>query len=571
MNDPLRAYLNYAISGETSVVSNGMAGYIPRSLQDSIFLATRNRESNGDYVVPPGLKPVLGKIYERTTRSLRLFTPKARESLDLFYNDALSIEVAHQPKFLGGERFILNKIALGGALASQSGLESRDARFYPFFYLADYDKVHPELVKCHFSLVNSSGGFTASIDPDVERLHEGTGIRNLPLPSDEHLLEILSSIQSNYKFSIKSCVENGYQRGLLEERLESALRLIKKSYYLSSTYNEWFLNIIGTVANIIYDHGYLFLVSSDNEYRELIGPVYENLIKNRPGYVAIYNDLRHVFSKNGFRPPLREINTGFVPFFYECTEKSCDNQRILLEAEETVSRIIMQGKCERCGTIHEIITSKESPDLSDHYLQLTPRVESRQYVVNKSSAPAIHVSGTGETRYYTMSVPLMKAFDNSVFLPVIHFYNKITTNTFITRHLESAIISFDTNGFLENIKSLMKLIGRFNKLVRTTHPGKDVEEQRARVLEILVGMKESMNAIEQTCKSVNADSTATDEINSIQNYLANTFGMISRERHGQEAVFHWLDLCLKNGLARILDDYQKIYQAWLPPGLEIFL
>lgn len=64
---------------------------------------------------------------------------------------------------------------------------------------------------------------------------------------------------------------------------------------------------------------------------------------------------------------------------------------------------------------------------------------------------------------------------------------------------------------------------------------------------------------------------ASEDKNIISSYLSNMFGKISKEKHGQEAVFHWLDLCLKNGLSNFFNDYFRIYKPWLPPGIEIFL
>ena len=64
---------------------------------------------------------------------------------------------------------------------------------------------------------------------------------------------------------------------------------------------------------------------------------------------------------------------------------------------------------------------------------------------------------------------------------------------------------------------------------------------------------------------------ASEEKNIISSYLSNMFGKISKDKHGQEAVFHWLDLCLNNGLSDFFKDYSRIYKPWLPPGMEIFL
>ena len=248
LRDPLQDYLSKAIHGKNTWISGNMEKYIPMSLVHSLRLGKKLIDEKRERLVEANLKERLGKILEETTRKYGLFTEKASNHLQLYYNDGIGIEVAHQPKFMGGERFVFNKLALGSRLAHH------DENFYPFFYLADYDKVHSELTKTHFSLVNSSSGFPCSIDPDIEKKYLEASIRKLPLPSKKQLDEILQKIFDNYQFSINSCVTDAFQGKLLEERLESALRLIKQSYYRSSTYNDWFIQIIGSISNIFSDH-----------------------------------------------------------------------------------------------------------------------------------------------------------------------------------------------------------------------------------------------------------------------------------------------------------------------------
>ncbi|MFX0100923.1 MAG: bacillithiol biosynthesis BshC, partial [Candidatus Hodarchaeota archaeon] len=405
LKDPLQDYLSMSIRREKSWISENMESYIPMSLSHSIALGKKIINDNKDHLVDDDLKEGLGKILEATTKKYKIFTEMASKHLDLYYNDGIGIEVAHQPKFMGGERFVFNKLALGSSLANL------DEKFYPLFYLADYDKVHGELTKTHFSLVNSSSGFPCSINPEIEKKYFGTSIREIPLPSKIHLDESLQQIFDNYQFSINSCLNDAFHRKLLEERLEDALRLIKQGYYRSKTYNDWFINIAGTISNIFNDQGYLFIFSSDDGYRKLLTPVYEQILGEREKYLSLYVKLLSDFEKNGLNAPLRHVHDDFVPFFYECPEKKCNRMRIQLKAETAGSMVILQGKCENCGFDLEIITNARKPDLSEHSMHLTPRVETRQYLVAKTLQPAIHVSGTGETRYYTMSIPLLEKFD----------------------------------------------------------------------------------------------------------------------------------------------------------------
>ncbi|MFX1259369.1 MAG: hypothetical protein ACFFAN_16055 [Promethearchaeota archaeon] len=562
--DPLKYYLLYALEGQESWISKGMKDLIPHSMIDAIFLAKKiNRDMEKD-TDNNEIKFALGKIFENTNSKYNLLTDKAKRHLENFLtdNNSLSLEVAHQPKFLGGERFLFNKIALGAAFANF------EKSIIPIFYVADYDKVHSELIKSKFSQSDSSNGFSISIDPEIEKKFLDTRIRNLPLPSVSYLLEKFQEIRNKYINSINSCLDDNWHKKLLEERLEEALRLIKIAHNNAENYTDWFINIIGTISNIIFDHGYLFISASDLEYKKLLTPFYQILLENQSKYVDTYIDLSNQFIDHNILPPLREIRRDFVPFFYECNNEQCYCKRLELTCQDYTSMIHVKCKCNHCGNLIDFSLEKDNPDLSEHVSFFTPRVETRQYLVSKSIQPVIHIAGTGETRYYTMGIPLIRHFDKNISLPVIYFYNKITMNTFITRKLEQDLVKFNVPHFLENIKSLMKNLGKFNKLINKSE---DYIPDRVKILEILARFKSYMMQLENILVKVQLTDISLVEKNIISSYLSNMLGKISKEKHGQEVVFHWLDLCLKNGLSNFFNDYLRIYKPWLPPGMEIFL
>jgi hypothetical protein len=80
-----------------------------------------------------------------------------------------------------------------------------------------------------------------------------------------------------------------------------------------------------------------------------------------------------------------------------------------------------------------------------------------------------------------------------------------------------------------------------------------------------------MTQLDKTLVNFQENDMAPEDKNTVSSYLSNMFGKISKEKSGQEAVFHWVDLCLKNGLSNFFKDYLQIYKPWLPPGMEIFL
>jgi len=562
--DPLKYYLIYALEGQKSWISEGMKSLIPQSMNDAIMLAKKvNKDAEKD-ISNEEMKLAMGKIFENTNNKYNLLTDKAKRHLENFLTDnkSLRLEVSHQPKFLGGERFLFNKIACGAAFTNL------DASIIPIFYVADYDKIHSELIKTKFSQSDSPTGFSISIKPEIEKEFLGMRIKNLPLPSVPYLMEQFQEIRKRYSNSINSSLKDNWQKKLLEERLEEALRLIKIAHNNAENYTDWFINIIGTISNIIFDQGYLFVSASDLEYKKLLTPFYETLLENQSRYVDTYINLKNQFIEHNIHPPLREIRRDFVPFFYECDNEQCNCRRLELTGQDYASMIHVKCECSECGNLIDFSLEKDKPDLSEHVAFFTPRVESRQYLVSKTIRPAIHIAGTGEARYYTMGIPLIRQFDNTIPLPVIYFYNKITMNTFITRKLEQDLVKLNIPHFLENIKGLMKNLGKFSKL---TSKSKDDPQDRTKILELLTNFKSYMKQLENILVNIQTTDITSEEKNLVASYLSNMFGKISKEKHGQEVVFHWLDLCLKNGLSNFFKDYMQIYKPWLPPGMEIFL
>jgi len=299
-----------------------------------------------------------------------------------------------------------------------------------------------------------------------------------------------------------------------------------------------------------------------------LGRFPETLLENQSKYVDTYIELKNQFRDNNILPPLREIRRDFVPFFYECNSEDCHCRRLELTGQDYMSMIHVKCECNECGNTVDFSLEKDSPDLSEHAPFFTPRVESRQYLVSKTIQPVIHVAGTGEARYYTMGIPLIRRFDKNITLPVIYFYNKITMNTFMTRKIEQDLIKLNIPDFIDNIKGLMKNLGKFNKLLSKP---KDYVQDRAKVKELLTKFKSYMTQLESVLVNFQETGIAPEDKNKILSYLSNMFGKISKEKSGQEAVFHWVDLSLKNGLSNFFKDYLQIYKPWLPPGMEIFL
>lgn len=563
--------MNYVIKHEISPLIQEITTEIPRNFFDACKLASKKNQKivkTSEWALN---KEKLGKILGQTTKKFGVLTPQAKKNLELFYNSNNIVEVAHQPKFLGGERFILNKLACGGELASQM------EEGIPLFYIANYDQVHNELTKTHFPLINSPTGFSVSIETEIERCFAEKCIDCLPLPSISYVKQLLKEIEEKYLFSINATHYSQDKKNLLHDRVKHSILLLKRAYLRSDNYTDWFVNIVGELANIIYDYGYLFIVGSDPKLKQLLQPHYETLLDQREVYIQNYNQQYEKMRAFGINPPLRKLPSNFVPFYYECSCDTCHQQRVHLFTSQEDNKHQLTGICESCKEkIHLEFDSLKS-DLTDIYCQLTPRVDTRQYLISKSLQPTVHIAGTGETKYYMQSLPVLKRFDPNIVLPVIYFYNKTTINTFITRDLEQQLISPQIPDFITNLKALMKPLGEFNKLVKNSEGKTQTTEfYSEKSTKILLKQNEAFNNLSkylQTYQQQSHQQLHKEEYlkNLVDVYLANMKGTISRERSGQESVFHWLDAAIKNGLNNILQDYRHIYHPWIQPGLHIFI
>ena len=581
MHDILQQYMDLALSQSPELSGLELKPYVPTSYHDANTRAEALLAKLSPTPEELEIRATLGDLFRSNTKSYGAYTSRAQENLERYLETGGLVEIGHQPKFLGGERFLLNKLAAGG------NIQQFSPNLVPFLYIGDYDKVHGELIKTRIPVINSAFGMPVSIDKSVEENYTGDSIKCLPRPTEEYLHEVLDSIRRSYQFSLQeiSLETNPNLGSMYEERVEQALHIIIRAYHATTDYADWFGNIVATLTNIVGNFGMQFIRASNPRLQQLTLPHYEYLLQHRNKYVKIYRDTLNIITEHGFRPPLREITADFVPFFVECLKNHCNSRRILLSAQENQGRLHLSGKCEGCGSEIDFETSISHPDLSEWTHNLTPRVDSRQFVVSSVISPQIHIAGTGETRYYMMDLPLLSQFKPELKLPIIYFYNKTTFNTPFTRYLENPLKKIPD--YFPALKALMKNVGKYKKLAKkmpipspiptpTLDPLKDLENLEDRILrcrDLLTDTETKYNALHNVCVEALENPKIAPEIlqNILPAYKSNFFGEISKERSGQGTVFHWIDLLVKNGLQELFTDYSLIYRPWQSPGLKIHL
>lgn len=565
MEDPLNLYMQIALGNSHENMGFPYTDFIPHSYYDTYTRAEKKLATSSHSNQDLEMREIIADIFRSTTKKYGVWTDQAKNNLTKYIETGGMVEIGHQPKFLGGERFLLNKLACGGRIQFYS------PHLVPFLYIADYDKIHGELIKTRIPILNSSTGLSLSIDKDIEQEYNEDSINCLPKPTESYLTETLNEIRRTYQFSTREAIKDAHHAQMYEERLEQALQLIRLAYFSAEDYAEWFGRIVGSLTNIVENYGMLFIRASNPQFQQLVLPYYESLLENRTKYVRYYIDLYDKFDAYGYNPPLREVKRDFVPFFVECPQNHCNDRRVLLSAEESNGKILLKGTCEACHNEIEIETSASHPDLSDWCHNLTPRVDSRQFLVSSTIKPQIHIAGTGETRYYMMDLPLLKQFDPQITLPLIYFYNKVTFNTPMTRYLEEPLKEIPD--YFPALKLLMKNVGKYKKLAKKSFTEETLDDRIHKCTALLQENEHNFNSLQAICMDTLQQSKASQEIlqNALPAYLANYFGKINEEKSGQETVFHWIDLAVKNGLQNLFSDYHLIYQPWQSPGFKVQL
>jgi len=591
--DPLALYTNFAENPEQANKKWGelnstlqLAELIPNSASNCLKNAAKliPKDKNQENIE---LRHKIAEIFQSTTRNLGVWTERVEKNLEIYTKTGACLEVGHQPKFLGGERFLLNKIACGGILARNSWYHSQQKTSFsllPFLFIGDYDKVHRELTRTVIPSINAENGKSLHIPKKLEKLYTESTISHLPLPSEVEFQSILEDFRNSMNFSFKTVTKNSEQRQLWEARLEHGLTLLKTAYFnsLSSDshippYTRWFGQLIGVLSNIIGDYGYTFVNATDPRLQTLFLPHYEYLLKNREEYIRNYQEILSILEAYGFRSTLRAVEKDFVPFFAVCSTPDCHGRRITLRAISSAANmhsIILEGVCDQCKKIIQIETASEKPDLWDLRFRLTPRVDSRQFLVSSTIKPQIHVAGTGETRYYMHDLPLISRLNPKISLAQIYFYNKITRNTPWTRALEPSLHQIPD--FLDTIKVIMKASGKLQKMVKNLKVSDNPENHanfRLKCLHVNKQMKMAFFHLEQICLESLKNNNLPESLrqNILPVFLANFFGRIRKEKHGQTSVFHWTDLLITNGMNALFQDYERIYRPWQIPGQEIVL
>ncbi|MHA2396923.1 MAG: bacillithiol biosynthesis protein BshC, partial [Candidatus Thorarchaeota archaeon] len=188
-----KIYEDFIWNGQNADLAESLYGTPPLTLDSLVDRAPSLLDSYKNMLWHmPERMGILKKVLIETNKRLGCLTPKVRESIETLENGA--VESAHQTVVLGGPVYILNKAATAAQVASLA--TDKGVPLTPFFCVADYDIVQPELTHIRTPLMGQDGNL---ISLPVPQGFETSPVSVLPLPGNDWLSQVEEDIRSSYR------------------------------------------------------------------------------------------------------------------------------------------------------------------------------------------------------------------------------------------------------------------------------------------------------------------------------------------------------------------------------------
>ncbi len=478
------------------------------------------------------------------------------------------IEAAHQAVALGGPCYILNKAATASALAAMAQGSGHDVA--PFFFVADYDIVQPELTNIRTPIMGQDGNL---ISIPVPVGYEYSPVSKIPVPKyHDWYEEVEESIRSSYSPIFK--ILEGHTRTLFDERLEQALSIIRWAYLKSATLDEWTLHILGRVLNIEGNLGIPLIPSSSPFIRSMLVRGMEFLLtkENRDTFLKVHAESTSYIKEHGYDPGIGARSSEYVPFYYECPEEQCNRSRTELRYEEKEGNILLSGKCPSCKQTLEVETSSSKPDLESVEDFLSPRVDTRQMIIDMCFPVLAHVGGPGETAYYAQVIPIAQSL--SIPFPMFVKYPRAYFNTPWSESLAQSLKEKEIPVLHQS--EMFKLTGkvnRFRKKNRYDEMNSALHEFESLLMDTHKDLNRTLNEIIDRMKTPEGKKENELPITrlELERYLSWTFGQFTEGKLGQESSWSWIEWALNSGLHDIFGPYLRAYVSELMNGSTTFI
>ncbi|MBL7078875.1 bacillithiol biosynthesis BshC [Candidatus Bathyarchaeota archaeon] len=561
-----RLYTDYVESGSRGETATELWGRIPATMGEAYKLLGGIREAYGS--APDEIED-LKKSMKANMRGLGVLTSKASENIDRL--DRGAIETGQQPYALGGSSLILNKIAY---ISSLSGLGGEG--YAPLFFVADYDGVQAELLNTRVPSPSPRGLlFSYPAGPE----YESVPIYELPNPPEPWLVKALENLRGNYKGLLRDADPHVRDRELLN--LEHAITILKGAYYSTENVSDWSTKTIGTLINLESDLGVPILPFSMPGSRRLFQSGYELLLvdTNRERFIEATNLAAELVEASGHRAGIGLREPDYVPFFLECQASGCNGSRVELKysREAGSATASVSGKCPRCGAVHEFTFDAGSPDLTDIVENISPRVDSRQIIVDSVVPVLAHVGGPGETSYYAEVIPGARALSLPfpVFLRYTRlFYNTPWNDSYAQTLMSRGCCCLTDGGLFEALSSWVEARNSGDPDgLRGAHIAiRGCIEATAGMLEdTLSGLKAEIEDIKGSLRKPGDRKTLIQEMRrkqtqaqEIELYMSSALGKFSPERFGQEVSWAWLDVATVAGVGDLMGVFLRQYSENTP-------
>ena len=575
---PDKLYSSYVFDGNETAVH--FWGSIPLNVQEAIamskLLSASYRNKKQPLFSQQRLARLCKAIHEIHQRQ-GMLTPMVKTRLELLETQIAAIEAGHQPALLGGPGFIINKLAAIAQLAMIQDSAS-------VMFVGDHDHEQKELTVTHLP---SPGPKGLSFSYNVPREFRQSPMHILPVPPSRWIDETLTKITSTYHELVAKT--NTEQKTEFKDRVQSVIRIIQDSYNKATTMSEWSLRIWMQLTNLSQDSGILFQQFSHPTVRQLMLPAFEFLVQSqtRQRFIDALNQAAEELEMLGYQPGIGLRQHDYVPFHLECPTSGCNRTRLDPTLTEKATIIEISAQCPKCKANHSIEVHPNSPDLSDWADFLSPRVDTRAFLVQSYTPVVLHVGGAGETSYHAQVSPSLHALGSVVpifFRYTRQYYDNPWTHQQALKlkkedikplemsELDGFTKAIATASAEENIGVVRSLYGASadhilntgNQLIRTEQ---EIEQERNDA--IRKQRESSDTTTRQEQRAIVGRQTRRRQI--LQTYLSQMYGRYSPERFGQEVSFAWIDGAVSLGPHNYFPLLLNHYQPYTPPSTTFFL
>ena len=559
-------YTSHVEKGVSGGLAEELWGRIPATMGKAYALLEGVRTQYGE--ASDSLEE-LKRAMNSNLRRLGVLTSHVSENIDRLEQGV--VETGQQPNAIGGPSLVLNKIAYAKSLSGMG-----DEGYVPLFYVADYDGVQPELINTRVPSPSARG---VLISYPTSPEEEGVPIHEIRNPSEAWLGQTLEKLTSNYRGLLNGVDVRLRERALMN--LDHAITVLKGAYYSTENVSDWSTKVIGSIVNLEADLGVPILSHSMPGTRHIFQGGYEILLadSNRESFIEASNRAAGRVEESGHRPGIGLREADYVPFFYECQTPGCQRRRVELgyRRDAGSSTASVEGKCPKCGAFYEFSFNAGSPDLSDIIESITPRVDSRQVIVDSVLPILAHIGGPGETSYYSEVIPAAKAI--GLPFPVFLRYTRLFYNTPWNEGYAGGLKRLGYRSLADE-----KLFGALSGWVQARNEGDPeglkeahmairscVESTDIELRDVLDGLNSEIAGIKQKLSSSEDRAALIAEMRGkqaraqeVEVYLSSALGRFSPERFGQEVSWAWLDVAVVSGMRDLMGVFMRQYNGHTP-------